>query len=153
MADPDITLDFRVIGNWYDANKAAELAESMISSGVDVFAVIAGGAAQGLFRTAEERGAYVVHHNTNEYASAPGVILGCGLMEQKKLVEEILTDVLAGNMVYGTTQTVGVAEGYLDFIADDPLYAEYVPQDIRVKFNAFFEDIKAGRVNYTMPPL
>jgi simple sugar transport system substrate-binding protein len=153
MADPEITLDFRVIGNWYDVNKAAELAESMISSGVDVFAVIAGGAAQGLFRTAEERGAYVVHHNTNEYASAPGFILGCGIMEQKKLVEEILAGVLAGETEYGTARTVGAADGYLGFITDDPHYAEYVPRDIRVKFDAFFEDIKAGRMNYTMPPL
>ncbi|HEB09960.1 MAG TPA: BMP family ABC transporter substrate-binding protein, partial [Spirochaetales bacterium] len=37
-------MDFRVIGNWYDANKAADLANSMIDSGVDVIATIAGGA-------------------------------------------------------------------------------------------------------------
>jgi simple sugar transport system substrate-binding protein len=153
MADPAVTLDFRVIGNWYDANRAAELAESMISAGVDVFAVIAGGAAQGLFRTAEDRGAYVVHHNTNEYAAAPGFILGCGLMEQKKLVEEILAEALAGTAAYGTARTVGAADGYLGFIADDPLYAESVPPGIREQFNAFFADIKAGRVSYTLPPL
>jgi basic membrane lipoprotein Med (substrate-binding protein (PBP1-ABC) superfamily) len=134
-------------------NKTAELTESMIDAGVDVFAVIAGGAAQGLIKTAAERGAYAVYHNTNEYASAPGVILGCGLMEQKKLVEEILADVLDGSMKYGTSRTVGAADGYLGFISDDPHYTEYVPQDIRAKFVAFFEDIKAGRVNYTLPPL
>jgi simple sugar transport system substrate-binding protein len=153
LVDPGITVDFRVVGNWYDANKAAELAGSMIDAGADVFAVIAGGAAQGLIKAAREQGAYVVYHNTNEYAAAPGVILGCGLMEQKKLVEEILTDVLAGRIQYGTARTVGSADGYLNFIADDPGYAEYVPQDIQTKFNAFLADIKAGRVNYTLPPL
>jgi simple sugar transport system substrate-binding protein len=111
MADPGISLDFRVVGNWYDANKAADLAASLIAGGADVFAVIAGGAAQGLIKTAAEQGAYVVFHNTNEYSAAPGVIVGCGVMEQKKLVEEILSDVLAGKIQYGTSRTVGVKEG------------------------------------------
>jgi simple sugar transport system substrate-binding protein len=153
MADPAITMDFRVVGNWFDANKAAELAGSMINAGVDVFASIAGGAAQGMIRAAQERGAYVVYHNTNEYGNAPGIILGCGLMEQKKLVIEILGDVLAGKIRYGNSQTVGVKEGYLNFISDDPGYTNYVPQDIQQKFNAFMADIKAGRVSYTLPAL
>ncbi|MDR2134818.1 MAG: BMP family ABC transporter substrate-binding protein [Treponema sp.] len=152
-ADSQISLDFRVIGNWYDANKAAELASSMIDSGVDVFAVIAGGAAQGVIRTAQDRGAYVVFHNTNEYGLAPGVIVGCGIMEQKKLTEEILSDVLAGKIRYGTCVTIGVKEGYLGFIADDPGYYDHVPAPVREKFDSFMKDIRAGRVDYAIPPL
>jgi simple sugar transport system substrate-binding protein len=151
--DPGIELDFRIIGNWFDANKAAELASGMIDSGVDVFASIAGGAAQGMIRTAEQRGAYVVFHNTNEYSLAPGVIVGCGLMEQEKLVREILSDALEGKVQYGVSRTVGVKEGYLGFAADDPGYTNSLPQSIRDKFNAFMDDIRAGRVAYTTPPL
>jgi simple sugar transport system substrate-binding protein len=153
LADPAIELDFRVIGNWFDANKAAELASGMIDAGVDVFASIAGGAAQGLVRSAVDRGAYVVWHNTNEYQLAPGVIVGCGLMEQKKLTEEILADALAGKINYGSSRTVGIREGYLDFIADDPAYAAALPQDIRDAFAVFIGDIRAGRISYTIPPL
>jgi len=153
MADPAIELDFRIIGNWFDANKAAELARSMIDSGVDVFASIAGGAAQGMIKTAGEKGAYVVFHNTNEYKTAPGVIVGCGIMEQKKLVEEILADVLAGKIAWGTAKTVGVREGYLGFAADDPGYTGYLPENIRAKFNTFMANMKAGKVAYTLPPL
>jgi simple sugar transport system substrate-binding protein len=153
MADPAITMDFRVVGNWFDANKAADLAGSMLNAGVDVFAAIAGGAAQGMIRVAQEKGAYVVYHNTNEYANAPGVILGCGLMEQKKLVIEILGEALEGKVQYGVSRTVGAKEGYLDFIADDPGYTDYVPQDIQQKFKAFMADIKAGKVSYTLPAL
>ena len=151
--DPEIELDFRVIGNWYDANKAAELASSMIDAGVDVFTSIAGGAVQGMIRTAKERGAYVVSFNTDEYDRMPGVIVGCGLMEQKKLVKEILADALAGNIPYGTSRTVGAKEGYLDFIADDPGYREHVPPDTRERFDAFMNDIRAGRVDFSVPPL
>ncbi|MDR1636230.1 MAG: BMP family ABC transporter substrate-binding protein [Treponema sp.] len=151
--DPGIELDFRVIGNWFDLNKAAELASGMIDSGVDVFASIAGGAAQGMIRTAGQRGAYVVFHNTNEYSLAPGVIVGCGLMEQEKLVREILSDALEGKLQYGVSRTVGLKEGYLGFAADDPGYTNSLPQDIRDKFNAFMDELRAGRVSYTTPPL
>jgi simple sugar transport system substrate-binding protein len=153
LVDPGIELDFRVIGNWYDANKAAELASSMMDNGVDVFTSIAGGAAQGMIRTALERGAYVVSYNNDEYKQAPGLIVGCGIMEQKKLVMEILKSVFEGKMQYGVSNTVGVKEGYLGFIADDPGYRESLPDGIREKFDRFMEDIRSGRVSYTVPPL
>jgi simple sugar transport system substrate-binding protein len=153
LVDPAIELDFRVIGNWYDANKAAELAAGMINAGCDVFASIAGGAAQGLARTIKERGAYAVNFNTNDYSQAPGLIIGCGIMQQKKLTKEILADVLAGKVQYGTGRTVGVKEGYLDFIFDDPGYRDNLPAEIQAQFERFMNDFRAGRVAYTVPPL
>jgi len=151
--DPDIELDSRVIGNWYDAHKAADLASGMINAGVDVFTSIAGGAAQGLVRTIKERGAYAVNFNTNDYGQAPGFIVGCGKMEQKKLVKEILADALAGKINYGGSKTVGVKEGYLDFISDDPGYRDHVPAEIQQKFDSFMDDFRAGRIEYTAPAL
>ncbi|MGM0432547.1 MAG: BMP family ABC transporter substrate-binding protein [Spirochaetota bacterium] len=151
--DADITLDTRVVGNWNDANKAAELTASMIDSGVDVFASIAGGAAQGLFKEAQDEGAYIVYHNTDAYDNAPGYVLGCGIMEQKKLTKEILTDYMAGNIEFGTAKSVGVQNGYLGFLSDHEAYKEYVPEDIREQFNDFFADMKAGNIDYTVPEL
>jgi simple sugar transport system substrate-binding protein len=95
----------------------------------------------------------VVSYNTNEYRQAPGIIVGCGLMEQKKLVVEILGDALAGSIQYGSSRTVGAKEGYLNFIADDPGYRDFLPADIQEKFNAFMNDIRSGKVDYTVPPL
>jgi len=136
-ADPQIELDMRVTGSWADANKASELALAMMSAGVDVFTAIAGGAAQGMIKTAVENGAYIVWYNTNEYSAAPGVIVGCGIMEQKKLVMEILRDVMEGKIQYGISQTVGIKEGYINFASDDPLYKDSLPLDVREKFEAF----------------
>ena len=150
--DPEITLDFRVIGNWYDANKAADLAASMIGSGVDVFTSIAGGAAQGLIRSIRENGAYAVFYNTDEYAQAPGRIIGCGSMEQKKLVKEILDDARLGKISYGTAHIVGAQDGYLDFI-DAAGYRDFVPDTIQRQFDAFMDDVRAGRILYTLPAL
>jgi len=140
LADPEIELDVRIVGNWFDANKAAELTSAMMNSGVDVFTAIAGGAAQGLIKTAVERDAYIVWYNTNSYNLAPGNILGCGIMEQKKLVIEILEDIKQGRIQYGISQTIGVKEGYLGFIFDDPGYYNYLPAEIRIRFETFMND-------------
>ncbi len=153
MVNADIELDFRVIGNWFDANKTADLAASMKNAGVDVFAVIAGGAAQGLFKVAKEQGAYIVFHNTNEYGSAPGYVVGCGSMEQKKLTKEILKDALHGTIEYGKASIVGAQEGYLGFIDSDQAYANNLPESIRVQFDAFMDDIYSGKVAYSLPAL
>jgi simple sugar transport system substrate-binding protein len=150
--DPEISLDFRVIGNWFDANKAADLASSMIDSGVDVFSSNAGGAAQGLIRTIREKGAYAVFYNNSEYHQAPGHIIGCGIMEQKKLVKEILNNAIAGKIQYGTARLVGVQDGYLGFI-DDAGYRNYVPENIQERFDAFMEELRSGRLEYTLPQL
>jgi len=140
-ADHEIELDFRVIGSWADANKASELASAMMSAGVDVFTSIAGGAAQGLVKTATDNKAYMVWYNTNAYKTAPGLIVGCGIMEQKKLVNEILENVLADKIQYGINETIGVKEGYLNFIYDDPGYKD-LPADIREKFEKFMKDLQ-----------
>ncbi|MDR0502589.1 MAG: BMP family ABC transporter substrate-binding protein [Treponema sp.] len=153
LADPEIELDRRIIGSWADANKAAELASAMIDWGVDVFTSIAGGASLGMIKTAVDRGAYIVSYNINEYSLAEGLVIGCGIMEQKKLVMEILNEALAGNIEYGISQTIGIKEGYLGFIKDDPLYINSLPQDIRVKFEVFLDDLRAGRINYVVPSL
>jgi len=153
LADPSIELDRRVTGSWADANKAAELASAMMDTGVDVFTAIAGGAAQGLIKTAVERGAYVVWYNTNSYSQAQGVIAGCGIMEQKKLAIEILEDALAQRVTYGVADTLGIKEGYLNFITDDPGYQNTLPADIRQRFENFLDDLRAGVINYTIPPL
>jgi simple sugar transport system substrate-binding protein len=153
MVNPNIELDFRVIGNWFDANKTADLATSMKNAGVDVFAAIAGGAAQGLFKVAKEQGAYIVFHNSNEYKNAPGYVVGCGSMEQKKLTKEILKNALSGTIEYGAASIVGAQDGYLGFFADDPAYTNNLPETIRVQFNAFMDDIYKGKIAYTLPAL
>jgi basic membrane lipoprotein Med (substrate-binding protein (PBP1-ABC) superfamily) len=153
LVDPAFEIDKRVIGSWADANKAAELASSMIDNGVDVFTSIAGGAAAGLYKTIKERGAYAVCFNTNEYKQAPGLIVGCGIMEQKKLVIEILNNVIKGNIQYGVPVEAGVKEGYLGFIDDDPAYSGSLPAQIREKFEEFLKGMREGKIKYTVPAL
>jgi len=139
MADPDIELDFRVVGSWADANKAAELSLAMMNSGVDVFTAIAGGAAQGLIKTAIEKKAYIVWYNIDAYDLAPGFIVGCGEMEQKKLAIIALTNAMNGTIQYGTADVLGIRDGYLGFVFENDGYKN-LPEDIKSKFEVFIFD-------------
>ena len=65
QVDPNCTVDFRVVGNWFDAGKGAELAADMIRGGVKVILTIAGGANEGVVQAAFEAGAKVVWFDTN----------------------------------------------------------------------------------------
>jgi basic membrane lipoprotein Med (substrate-binding protein (PBP1-ABC) superfamily) len=40
---------------------------------------------------------------------------------------------------------LGVKDGYVDFIQDDPLYESTVPADVRGKMAQLVEDIKSGK--------
>ncbi|NLA92991.1 MAG: BMP family ABC transporter substrate-binding protein [Spirochaetales bacterium] len=153
MVNPGITLDFRIVGNWFDANKVADLATSMINAKVDVFAIIAGGASQGLFKVAQSQGAYIVFHNERQYDAAPGYVVGCGSMEQKKLVQEILSDALAAEIKYGEATIVGLKEGYLGFFYDDGGYRDTLPLEIREEFESFMGQLREGKIAYTLPEL
>ena len=144
LVDSEIELDRRIVGSWGDPSRASELTAAMIDSGVDVFTAIAGGSSQGMVRTAAERGAYIVWYNTNVYSLSPGIIAGCGMMEQKKLTIEILNDVLADTVQYGTSEILGVKEGYLDFIFDDPGYINTLQEDLRQRFEDFFYAFRDG---------
>ena len=151
--DPAIELDFRLIGNWFDAGAAAELAQGMINAGVDVFTSIAGGATQGLIHAIRDRGAYAVFFNTNEYHQAPGLVVGSGIIKQRELTQEILASFLEGTIPFGTARTIGVREGYIDFIFDDPLFRDHVPVHIQERLAAFIDDFRSGRIEFTVPPL
>jgi simple sugar transport system substrate-binding protein len=152
-ADPSYGLDYRVIGNWYDAVKAADLAAAMANAGVRVVGSIAGSAGQGVLKTAQERGGYTVSFNINEYAVAPGVIIGCGYIKQEELTEQILGDLVAGGIEYGTAETLGLKDGYVEFLDSDPLYTQQVSADVRARMAAFVEGLKSGTIAYTLPAL
>lgn len=151
--DPRITMDFRVIGNWYDANKAADLANSMIDAGVDIIISICGGANQGVIKAAKERGKYVLFFDSNEYKLAPGTILGCGVLYQTKLVHEAVNAAIKGQIQYGKATTVDTRAGYVDFINDDPLYLQHVPADIRAEMDKMIARIKSGQLVLEIPKL
>jgi simple sugar transport system substrate-binding protein len=136
-----IEVDFRVVGNWYDAAKGAELARSMISAGADVILTIAGGANQGVLTAAAEKGVYVHWYDSNGYAQKEGTVIGSTAIKQDKAVYETLKKAVNGEITYGTADTLGLANGYITFIEDDPVYEQTVDAELRKKQHDYLESL------------
>ena len=148
-----IKLDYRVVGNWYDAAKAGELAKSMIDAGVDVIGVVAGGAAQGVFEVCRERGKYVMYWDDNSYSKAPGVIAGCGALHQSQLVYEVVSDAVNGIVDYGTGTVLSARDGYIEFVSSDQNYIDLIPEDIREEQQRVVDSIISGKLVLEAPEL
>lgn len=152
-ADPGFQLDTRVVGNWFDATKAADLAKSMIASGVDVILPICGSASQGVVKTAQDAGKYVVFFDGDEYALAPKTILGCTVLYQDELTYTKLKAALEGKLPFGKAEVVGMADGYIEFLNKSPSYIEGVPAAVRAKVDAVIARIKSGKLVFKVPTL
>ena len=147
----DIQLDFRVVGNWYDAGKAANLAESMFDSGVDAILVIAGSAAQGVLKTAKDRGRYVLWFDSNGYALEPGTVIGSSVIHLAKATHESLMNAFSGKLEYGMARKLSVRDGYVEFITDDENFESSVPEDMQREMQRLMKDFRSGRLDFPMP--
>ncbi len=147
-ANPDCgDVDFRIVGNWYDASKGSELTRALASTGVDVILPICGGASQGVIATAKELGLHLVWFDENGFKKAPGTIISCTQINQDKVAREMILQYLAGEMEFGKAKVVGtLVDGYMKFITDDEGYQNYVPEEIRAKMNDLIESVKAGKI-------
>ena len=150
-ADPRIKVDYRVLGNWYDANKARELAKSMIDSGVDVILTICGGANQGVLTAAKESGVYVLYFDSEQYSLAPGTIAGCVTLTQKEAVHKLVLQAYSGTLAWGSNRIVGVKEGYVRFAGDNALYLKTVPESIRARMLEKIQALKDGSLVLPVP--
>ena len=140
------TVDFRIVGNWYDANKGAMLADVLYQSGVDVILPICGGASQGVINSAINNNFYITWFDNNGFDKAPGHIISSTVMKQHELSSIMTTQFLNGKTEWGIAKMLGVKDGFVDFIQDDPLYISTVPADVRDKMAKLVEDIKSGKV-------
>jgi len=145
----DIELDFRIIGNWYDASKASDLAADMFNNGADIVLAIAGGANQGVVSAAKTAGKFVLWYDSNGYAIEPGVVIGSGVIREDKAASEMIEKAIDGTLVRGSSISAGVKEGYVDFIDDDANYIKYVPVGVREEMGKIIEDMRSGEI--TLP--
>lgn len=142
-ADKNCTVSFRLVGNWYDATKGAELAKALVSSGVDVILPIAGGANQGVIASCVENGAKLVWFDENGFDKAPGTILGCTQIHQDKAGYETARDYLAGKIKFGECRVIGtIADGFTEFITENENYQKYNSEETKSKMAVLIERIR-----------
>ena len=148
--DPEFTVDFKIVGNWYDAAKGAELARAMYKSGADVIMPISGGANQGVLAAAKELGFYVSWFDDNGYAKAKGYVISSSEMKQKKLAYEQILNFIDGKLQEGTASTLGIKEGYVNFVSDDEIYIQTVPEEIRKQQDEMLKKIVDGSLDLSV---
>ena len=139
------TVEFRIVGNWYDGTKGAELADAVAKIGVDVILPICGGASQGVITSAVNNGIYITWFDDNGFSKAPGTIISSSVMEQKKMSYNVTKEFLEGKTPWGTAKMVGIKEGFVDFVQDDENYITTVPAEIREEMKILVSDIKDGK--------
>lgn len=142
---PETKFEFRVVGNWFDASKASEIANALIKTGVDVILPICGGASQGVISSAKENNVYLAYIDDNSYNKLPGKVICSTSIEQDKATKEAIIEFLENKTSWGTTKTLGIRESYIKFIDDDPLYLESVPKEIQNKISNLVENLKSGK--------
>jgi simple sugar transport system substrate-binding protein len=142
--DGAFEVDFRVVGNWFDAGKGAELALDMIRNGAAVILCVAGGANEGAVQAASETGAKVIWFDTNGYAIRPGTVVGSAVLRQDLAAYEQTKRFLDGKLPFGTAEIVGIQDGYVDFIEDDEHYIASVSPEIRAKQSELMRRIRSG---------
>lgn len=147
-ASADSSVVFQVVGNWYDANKAAQLADACAMSGVDVILPICGGAAPGVINSAVNNGIYVTWFDDNGFSKAPGTIISSTTMEQKKMAQIATSDWLNNSTKWGTADMAGLKEGFINFVQDDENYIKTVPQEIREKMAQTVQEMKNGQFEF-----
>ena len=145
--NPDIHLDFRVLGNLYDTGKAGELAAGLYADGVDVILTIAGAANPGVIAAAKENSAYVLWFDSDGSGFAPGTVLASAVIRQKKAAEEWIKIWIDGNLTIGESHRVGITEGYVDFPLDGKLFRKHVPESIRNEMENTVNRMKSGALS------
>ena len=146
-ANPNTESFFSIVGNWYDASKGAELCQAMYDKGVDVVLPICGGASQGVISAAKEKGMHIVWFDENGFKKAPGTIISCCMTDQAKAASEVTALFLESDIPWGTTKTVGMADGYVQYFHDDPEYIKAVDGIIRAKMDVLVELLKSGALD------
>lgn len=126
-ANAAVQVDFRVLGNWFDAARAQDLATDMIERGSDTILTIAGGGNQGVVSAARERGAYVLWYDDSGYEVAPGVVLGSTFVRLDAAARDAVSAAIAGELEYGVARQLGVADGMVGFDTEHPAFRDNVP--------------------------
>lgn len=144
-AESSTVCEFRVVGNWYDANKGAVIADSLIKNGTDIILPICGGASQGVINSAVNNGAYITWFDNDGFDKAPGTIISSTVLKQREMADIVTANYLAGLLSWGNADMVGVADKYVSFIQDNQLYIQNVPEKIQKKMSKLISDIENGK--------
>lgn len=146
----DISVDFRVVGNWYDAAKGAEIAKSLYQNGVDVILPICGGAGQGVISAAKEHNFYITWFDENGFNKAPEHVVASTEIKQNEVAKKVVTLFLEGKIDFEAPVTFSMKDGIVQFVTNDPQFYTNVSQEIRDEVFTEYQKILNGELSFSM---
>ncbi len=149
--DSAIEVDFRVLGNWFDAGQAQEIATDMMALGADVILTIAGGGNQGVVSAARERGGYVIWYDDSGYDEGPGIVAGSTVVRQDQATYTAVAQAIRGETPWGSALILGVADGAVGFDLEHPEFRQTVPREIANRMDAILAELRGGGRELPMP--
>lgn len=149
--DPDIKTITSYTNSFSDAAKGKELAKIMYDSGCDVVYNGAGGAGMGCLEAGKEVGKYSIGTDSDQallFKDDPdkaNLILASQLKCLDENIIRVVEKYMAGEEIFGTNETLGLAEGMIR-LADNDYYNTNVPQRMRDRIEELTEMIKKGEI-------
>ena len=61
------------------------------------------------------------------------------------MAQNVTQEFLEGKTKWGQAEMVGIKEGFVTFVEDDPNYLNTVPSEIQKKMHIIIEEIKSGK--------
>ena len=62
------------------------------------------------------------------------------------MAEELTLKALNNEINYGEAETVGIAEGYVEFVEESEIYFSAVAEEIRNRISEKYSEIKEGKL-------
>lgn len=147
--DANIKVNATLIGNMDNVNQAKETAKAIIESGADVVAPMANAASLGVLQAAEESAsAKTVGSSVGQEKNAPkSMAINIG-KDTSIAYETAYKNFLAGKLGKEVVK-MGAAEGVI-FLTDWFEGAKDVPNDVREKLKAIYNDLTAGKITINL---
>ncbi len=142
--DSTIEVDFRVLGNWFDAGQAQEIATDMMALGADIILAIAGGGNQGVVSAARERGGYVIWYDDSGYDEGPGIVAGSTVVRQDEATYVAVAEAIQGETPWGSAIILGVADGAVGFDMEHQEFQRTVPREIANRMETILTELREG---------
>lgn len=148
--NPDIKVQVSYVGSYVDSATAKELALTQYSSGADVVFVAAGPASVGVIEAAAESKKYVIGVDSDQALAYEGqdeanYIISSAIKDVGSSLETAIKKAMNGELPYGTYEVLGIEDGVVG-LADNDIYQNTVPEDVRAAVDDAKEKLLAGEI-------